>query len=146
MEERNDEELYLEIRKMMKTHFIQSREVLEQHGLYVGQPRFLFVLLKHKGISQKEMAEILGVKPATVNVTVKRLEKSGFIEKKLDETNKRISRLYLTEQGEKTCLAVKEIMKDLNEKSFDILSIEEKTSLKNILKKVNDNLEKCLSK
>ena len=146
MDERDDEELHLEIRSMMKTHFTQSREILEKHGLYVGQPRFLFVLMKHSGISQKEMAEILNVKPATVNVTVKRLEKSGFLEKKYDEANKRISRLYLTAKGRETCITVKEVMKDINKKSFNILNDEEKDILKKILKKVNNNLEKCLDR
>ena len=146
MDERDDEELYLEMRTMMKTHFTQSRAVLEEHGLYVGQPRFLFVLMKHSGISQKEMAEILCVKPATVNVTVKRLEKAGFIEKKIDEVNKRVSRLYLTDKGRDTCITVKEVMKNINEKSFNVLNDEEKDWLKKILKKVNNNLEKCLDK
>ncbi len=54
----------------------------------------------HKdGLSQREIAEKLHIKPPTVNVTVQRLEKAGFLYREADEKDQRISRIYMTEKG-----------------------------------------------
>ena len=50
-------------------------------------------------MSQREIAEHLRIKPPTVNVTVQRLEKAGFLFRKADEKDQRVSRIYLTEKG-----------------------------------------------
>ena len=44
-------------------------------------------------------AEKLHIKPPTVNVTVQRLEKAGFLYREADEKDQRISRIYMTEKG-----------------------------------------------
>lgn len=141
MIEKEEQELYIELKKMMRTQFSITKKVLEDYGLYVGQPQLLFILLKEEGLRQKDIAEKLDVKAATVNVTAKRLEKSGFIEKRNDIINKRISRLYLTDKGRETCMSVKEVMNDINNDLFSVLSDEEKQSFKNIVMKINNNRE-----
>ena len=68
-------------------------------GIYPGQIPVLGMVSKKEGLSQKELAEILRIKPPTVTVSVQRLEKAGFLYKKPDEKDQRIARIYLTEKG-----------------------------------------------
>lgn len=137
----DNQELAVELKKMMKAQFTSSKKVLEEYGLYVGQPQFMFTLLKEEGLSQKDIAQRLGIKPATVNVTLKRLEKGGLVEKRLDEKNKRASKVYLTDKGKDICLEVKDVMNERSAKLFSVLSDDEKMNFKKILEKLNKNIE-----
>ena len=56
-------------------------------------------LSRKEGMSQKEISENLHISAPTVAVSMKRLEKSGLIERKSDEQDQRRIRIYLTERG-----------------------------------------------
>ena len=65
-------------RRFMAKCFGQMREL----GIYPGQIPVLGLLAHKDGLSQREIAEKLHIKPPTVNVTVQRLEKrDSFTEK-----------------------------------------------------------------
>lgn len=125
----------------MKGHFRKSRAVLEKYELYAGQPPLLFLLLKEEGQRQKDIANALNIQAATVTVMVKRLEKTGFIEKREDEHDKRISRLYLTLKGRKVCVNVKEAMDDINMKEFSVLTEDEKVTFRKLAQKINNHIQ-----
>ncbi|MGL4656652.1 MAG: MarR family winged helix-turn-helix transcriptional regulator [Sarcina sp.] len=135
---KEDRELYDELRRMMKGHFRKSRTVLEKYELYAGQPPLLFLLLKEEGQRQKDIAKALNIQAATVTVMVKRMEKAGFVEKREDEHDKRISRLYLTEKGRSACINVKDAMDDINMKAFEVLTEEEKITFRKLVQKINN--------
>lgn len=82
-------------RRFMGKCFGQMQEL----GIYPGQIPVLGLLAYKDGLSQREIAEHLRIKPPTVNVTVQRLEKAGFLFRKADEKDQRVSRIYLTEKG-----------------------------------------------
>ena len=69
---------------------------LKDMGVHPGQLPFLNIISHKEGISQRELAECLHVKPPTVAVTVKRLEKADVIYRRPDPNDMRISRIYLT--------------------------------------------------
>ena len=82
-------------RRFMAICFGQMQEL----GIYPGQIPVLGLLAHKDGLSQREIAEKLHIKPPTVNVTVQRLEKAGFLYREADEKDQRISRIYMTEKG-----------------------------------------------
>ena len=82
-------------RRFMAKCFGQMQEL----GIYPGQIPVLGLLAHKDGLSQREIAEKLHIKPPTVNVTVQRLEKAGFLYREADEKDQRISRIYMTEKG-----------------------------------------------
>lgn len=85
--------LFLEInRRYMGKCFSKMKE-LEIH------PSQIPILGKNEEYSQKEVAQILGVKPPTVTVSIQRLEKMGMVCRKQDEHDKRITRIRLTDKG-----------------------------------------------
>lgn len=68
-------------------------------GIYPGQMPVLHELSQKDGISQRELARSLHVKPPTVNVTIQRLEKSGIVCRRQDANDQRVMRVYLTDSG-----------------------------------------------
>ncbi|MGL5616031.1 MAG: MarR family winged helix-turn-helix transcriptional regulator [Sarcina sp.] len=130
--------------KSMKLHYKCNQKILEKKGLYAGQPPLLFSLMKNEVLSQKEIAEKLNIKPATVNVMVKRLEKTGLVEKSKDEVDLRISRIRLTTKGQETCLEAMDTMAKMSKKIFQCLTEDEEETLKILLNKVNENMKKNL--
>ena len=77
-------------RQLNVSHRVVVQKYLDQYGLYIGQPRFLFVLEEQEGISQAILSSILKVTKETVSVTLKRLEQSGYIRREVSQSDKRI--------------------------------------------------------
>ena len=95
-----------------------------------------------RSLSQREIAEKLRIKPPTVNVTVQRLEKAGFLCRKADEKDQRISRIYLTEKGRQ---AKEDGMKKVEENEkilLDGFNDTELCLLRRFLEQITENIEK----
>lgn len=135
--------LYKLFGQIVKLHFTRAHNTLDKLGLYPGQPPLLFSLHCNGGQSQKELADNLGIKPATITVMVKRMEKSELITREQDEEDQRISRVYLTEKGKQVCEELKGVMSILNAECFSNFTDEEKILLRRLLLQVKDNLMKA---
>ena len=70
-----------------------------------GQFPLLGYVEQHDGCTQQEAAEAMSVSAPAVAVSVKRLQKAGFLKKEADPDNLRKSRLSLTEAGRETAQA-----------------------------------------
>lgn len=111
-----DEELENSIQGlfMRATHayFQKNFQLLNGLGLYPGQPPILWHLFREEGLSQKELANRVKVKPPTVNVSLQRLEKADYICRRQDERDQRVSRIYLTDRGRKLAVRLERMMQD----------------------------------
>ena len=96
-------------------------------GLFSGQHRI------------SEIAEETGTAPSTVSVSIKRMEKAGFVAKKVSSKDARRTEIYLTKKGEKAPEHIKAKL-DAEEKILtNGLSEEEVLALSDILDKLIDN-------
>ncbi|SDZ84538.1 DNA-binding transcriptional regulator, MarR family [Thalassobacillus cyri] len=62
---------------------------------------YLVRICENPGIIQGKVAEMIKVDRTTAARSIKKLKMNGFIEKKEDEYNKKIKKLYPTEKGKK---------------------------------------------
>ena len=108
--------------------------------LYRGQPEILEYLNEHGDCSQKELADFLGVTPASIATSLKRMSKSGFIERTSDENDRRINRLRLTEKGKEIRLAGKNECDRVDKAMFNGFSDEEISAFSDMLSRIADNL------
>ena len=108
--------------------------------LYRGQPEILEYLNEHGDCSQKELAEFLGVSTASIATSLKRMSKSGFIERTADENDRRINRLRLTEKGNEVRLAGRSECERIDNAMFNGFTDEEITAFSDMLSKIADNL------
>jgi len=65
-----------------------------------GQGRILAILKMKDGISTKDLSYLLGIRISSLNETLGKLEKNGFIVREPSESDKRIILIRLTEKGE----------------------------------------------
>lgn len=68
----------LEFTRVIRMYYGRMQAKLAEVGLYRGQPPILGLLHQHDGMSQKEMARALNLSPATMTVTLKRMERRGW--------------------------------------------------------------------
>src|SRR5215469_15634479 len=59
----------------------------------------LRVLVDEDGLKSSEVADRAWSSPGTVTAVVNTLARDGFVERRADETDRRVVRLYITEQG-----------------------------------------------
>ena len=71
------------------------------HGGFRGRGRMLAFLREHPGISQREMAESLGIRPPSASELLERLAAGGLVERRVNEADRRSLQVFLTEKGAK---------------------------------------------
>lgn len=74
---------------------------ITKFGIHPGQIPVLMLLVKKEGLSQSEICREMHIKPSTVAVSMKRMEKNGLIIRRPDEKDQRIQRIYGTEKLKK---------------------------------------------
>ena len=115
---------------------------MQELGIYPGQIPVLGLVAKKDGLSQRELAKILNIKPPTVNVSVQRLEKAGFLYKKPDEKDQRVTRIYLTEKGKETKAKALERIHKNEAVMLEGFSEAEQCLLRRFLEQILANIEK----
>jgi DNA-binding MarR family transcriptional regulator len=125
---------------VMHLHHKRAHMLMESSGLHPRQPVTLFLINNNQGLNQRELAEMLKIQPASISVVLQRLEKSGMIERRQDEQDQRITRVYITEQGKQELTVGMKALKALNDEAFANLSQQDKDNLYEILKKISGNL------
>lgn len=139
--ELNSEESFSHIfMQLAHAHFIRTNTYFEKLGIHPGQSKLLFILKKTNGISQREIADKLEVKASTIAVMIKRMEKTELIERKEDENDQRISRIFITNKGLEICDQVTEIIEKMEKECFLNFTSEEKIVVRRLLIHMRDNL------
>ena len=70
-----DDGIYHLLLKINHKNFAIGFAYLKEAGLHPGQMPLITGLYKKEGVTQKEIADKLGIKPSTINVMIRRLEK-----------------------------------------------------------------------
>lgn len=119
-----------------------SLHLLEEYDLKPGQVGTLMTLAKRGGLSQREVAEAIGVTPPSITVSLQKMEKQGYIVRKPDEKDQRIIRIEITDKGRKCVVLVEKVVDQVDEIVFEGMSAEEKMLFRRLLLQMNDNLLK----
>lgn len=125
-------------RKIFK---VINEKVSKEYMLHPGQIPMLFLIQKHPGISQREIAEIMDVEPGTVAVMLKRMEKSELVYRQEDSKDRRISRVFLTSKAQKILTSVRIIVRDIEASLMEALTEEEQKKLEEILYKIRNKID-----
>ncbi len=121
-------------------HYIRAHQLLEAIGLYRGQPPVLRALWEQEGPTQTELAERLRISPATITKMLQRMEKAGFIQRKPDANDQRITRVYLTGAGRAIQTQVEAVWKTMQAETFDSFKLEERVLLRRFLLQMRESL------
>jgi MarR family transcriptional regulator, organic hydroperoxide resistance regulator len=93
------------------------------------------------GISQSDIARMTQTDKANIMRMLDLLEKKNFINRKSDENDRRLHRIYLTRDGEEMLETILPLAEETNRMSATGLSPEELDELKKMLRKIRANTE-----
>lgn len=93
-------------------------------------------------MSQSELAEQMKVTSATITRMVQRMEKAGLIERRLDDRDQRITRVYLQDSGRKILRQVEKVWHQLEFETFMGFTDQERDDIRQYLLRMRENLEK----
>lgn len=115
-------------------------------GVYNSQHRLLNILSHEPNISQIEISERMDISPASVAVTIKKLEKSGYLSRTVDEKDNRVNKIILTEKGNEIVKHSQIMFNEIESAMFEGFSKEEMELTTVLLEKISQNLTKYYSK
>jgi DNA-binding MarR family transcriptional regulator len=113
---------------------------LSAMGLYPGQDAVLLTLGADDGLSLRDLAERLTVRPPTITKTVARLTTQDLVEKRASATDARQSHAFLTAKGQALVEEVRETQRAVERNALRGLSEKERKTLRKLLQKVERNL------
>ena len=103
------------------------------------QIKALDYLEKHPGSTIGELSEILYMSSPSIVQFVKRLEKTGFIIKEVDQKDRRVTHLFLTKDGKQKFI---ELNNTLIKKSYEVFSYIPPKDMETVIRIVKNFLEK----
>jgi DNA-binding MarR family transcriptional regulator len=109
-------------------------------GVYRGQPPALRALWAQEGLTHSELAHLLHVKPPTITHMIQRMERAGFVQRRPDPTDERVSRVYLTDAGRAIQDEIQRVFRELEAEVFAGFAPEEQVLLRGLLLRVRENL------
>lgn len=134
------ESMDLLLAQVCRLHHARAHTLLEELGLYRGQPPMLYALWEQEGLTHTCLAARLHVKPATITKMIKRMEKAGFVERRSDREDQRVSHVHLTDAGRSIRNEVEQVWNRLDDETFVGISGEERVLLRRFLLQMRDNL------
>ncbi len=143
MEENSCEELMHIFRycfNLMRRQYHQN--VHGKVGTQHGQGKILSILRREEGIAQKDLAERLQIRPASLSESLDKMQKNGWIERRTNGEDRRRSNIYLTPEGQEVSLQMIEARRDMANSVFGILNKQEQAQFQALLAKLAEGMEK----
>lgn len=136
----DDEQIVNMLENVHLLRHLFIRRISEKSPLHFGQIAIMKTIEQNENCTQAIIADFLGVSPASVATSTKRLQKAGLITKTVDKNNLRCKRLALTDKGRSAIENHMNIFRKYEELIFQNFSDEEKEMLMKSLEKLVDKM------
>lgn len=115
---------------------------LDETGVYQAQHHLLMRISHDRYATQKDLVRLMNISAATIAVSLKKLEKGGYIKKEMVQEDNRLNQIIITEKGNKVVEQSKQIFDATDRKVLDGFTEEEKVTLSSLLYRLNTNLSR----
>ncbi|KAF6560078.1 winged helix-turn-helix transcriptional regulator [Paenibacillus sp. EKM202P] len=112
----------------------------KEYDLTKGQYLYLVRICENPGIFQEKLAEMIKVDRTTASRAIQKLVMNGFIEKKEDQHNKKINKLFPTEKGNNVYPFIKREHDYSDNVALAGFSESEVNTIFNLLQRVRKNI------
>lgn len=102
---------------------------------------FVLLSIDKDGTPSTSLGPKLGMEPTSLSRILKNLEADGLIVRTPDAVDKRVTNVFLTDEGVKKRKIAKEVVLNLNHRVAENFSQKEVKQYKNIMQKLNDVIE-----
>ena len=113
-------------------------------GLTRAQWGVLAKLERTEGMKQTELADMLEIQPITLTRLIDKLCELGLIERRSDDSDRRVNRLYLTEAARPLLLKLARLRNEITETALAGLSAADTHLLVAQLEIVKDNVREAI--
>ena len=127
------------IKKASRLLIKKANELLKPYGLTDAYSYFLMTLYQQDGLTQTEMHKQIGIEQPTAVRTLDRMERDGLIIRTRSTADRRAIEIRLTEKGRDCQTIIEQCAYELNQYALNGFKEEEKSAMKHLLKKINDN-------
>ena len=110
------------------------------YDLTKGQFLYLIRVCEQPGIIQERLGELIKVDRSTVIRAVQKLQRNGLVEKRPDQENKKIRRLYPTEKGRQLYPLLKREDDFSNQRALQGFSTTERRQVAVMLQRMATNV------
>ncbi len=130
----------------IRLHRKMVENTVGKQGIHQAQHRLLMHLAKREWNSQKELAEHMGVSTATMTVSLKKLERGGYIKRVMIPDDNRYNQLEITVKGREVVKESSDMFNEIDEKMLEGFSEQERKQFLEYLQRINSNLLEMLKK
>jgi DNA-binding MarR family transcriptional regulator len=110
-------------------------------GLTRAQWLIIARLHRRPGLSQSEIADLLEIEKAPAGRLIERMEAKNWLQRRGDDRDRRINRLYLTSKGNRLHAAIWPIAEATVDAALGDLSAEERRRLSGLMARVKMTLQ-----
>lgn len=135
-----DASIFIVLHQLMhlcRYHTVKQTEDMEVNPSQAG---ILFILDCEGQLSQRQLAEKIGMTPPSMTVTLRKLEELGYIRKQPDEVDQRVVRIGLSEEGQECIGRLKRVMEDMEKIVYRGFSAEERMLFRRLALEMRRNL------
>jgi DNA-binding MarR family transcriptional regulator len=133
----DDYELLGQFSRLFRT---VANAYMDRIDLHRAQAFLLCRLYDQDGMTQSEIGEQLSVQGATVTNMLQRMEETGLIVRRRDPQDNRLVRVYLTGAGREKERSINSQFEELEAMIFEGISPEERATLRQILRRLSQNM------
>ncbi|HEY3290581.1 MAG TPA: MarR family transcriptional regulator [Anaerolineae bacterium] len=126
--------------QVSRLHHARIHELLSGTGMFRGQPPVLEALAEQDGLTHGELAAFAHVTPATMSRMIKRMECAKLLVTRRDPTDKRVSRVYLTNNGRTMRSTIQRAFNTSEADTFADFDMEDRVLLRRFLMQIRSNL------
>ncbi len=119
-------------------------ELRNKIGITITQSKVIFALYLHSGLTQRELADKIGIESPTLVPIIDKMEEDGYVERKLDSQDRRIKRVYTTSKTDSLWDSIMESAAQIKKVSTKEVSEQEIKLALGIIKKITENLSTYL--
>ena len=121
-------------------HRIYITRAANEAGVFFGQPPILDYVLEHAGCSQTELAEALHVSAPSIATSVKRMLKTGLLQRTRSGSDSRANLISITDLGRGRLEECHMSFNSVNKQLFSGFSPEDLDAFNGYLIRMNANI------
>lgn len=115
-------------------------ELRKSVGVTLSQWRVVGALMQQPGLTQKELADKVGIESATLVPIIDKMEKENLLKRKPDSNDRRVNRIYLTSKTDSLWESMTECALKIRKSSTRNISDADIQTTLETLRKISKNL------
>ena len=131
-----------EVQRMLRLY---ADKQARRHGLTRAQWAVLAKLERTEGLKQTEIADLMEMQPITLTRLIDKLCEAGLIERRSDDSDRRVNRLYLTEAARPLMAKLAVLRGEITQAALAGLSNADTHRLVDELEAIKDNIREALA-